>query len=94
MALFRKNKNKKEEVVKPIERDVKVEVSQKPKQVSEKSTTNKTTPIKPAGRNIYYVSARKDKQGKKTGWEVKKENASKVTRIVDTKEKKSEAKRS
>ncbi|MGL4251970.1 MAG: DUF2188 domain-containing protein [Metamycoplasmataceae bacterium] len=49
------------------------------------SSTSKTT-TKTSGRNIYYVSARKDKTGKKLGWEIKKENASKVTRIVDTKE--------
>lgn len=38
------------------------------------------------GRNIYYVSARKDKEGKKTGWEVKKENADKITKLCKTKE--------
>ncbi|MBR3832414.1 MAG: DUF2188 domain-containing protein [Mycoplasmataceae bacterium] len=38
------------------------------------------------GRNIYYVSARKDKTGKKLGWEVKKENASKITKLCETKE--------
>lgn len=38
------------------------------------------------GRNIYYVSARKDKTGKKLGWEVKKENATKITKFCDTKE--------
>ncbi|MGL5617860.1 MAG: DUF2188 domain-containing protein [Metamycoplasmataceae bacterium] len=49
------------------------------------SSASKTA-SKISGRNIYYVSARKDKTGKKIGWEIKKENASKVTRIVDTKE--------
>ena len=38
------------------------------------------------GRNIYYVSVRKDKNGKKIGWEVKKENADKVTKVCETKE--------
>lgn len=38
------------------------------------------------GRNIYYVSVRKDKNGKKLGWEVKKENADKITRLCETKE--------
>lgn len=38
------------------------------------------------GRNIYYVSARKDKNGKKIGWEIKKENAEKVTKVCETKE--------
>lgn len=38
------------------------------------------------GRNIYYVSARKDKDGKKVGWEVKKENAEKITKLCETKE--------
>ncbi len=37
-------------------------------------------------RNIYYVSVRKDKEGRKLGWEVKKENAERVTRICETKE--------
>ncbi|MGL5733076.1 MAG: DUF2188 domain-containing protein [Metamycoplasmataceae bacterium] len=49
------------------------------------SSASKTT-AKTSGRNIYYVSARKDKTGKKLGWEIKKENASKVTRVVDTKD--------
>lgn len=48
--------------------------------------SDKVTATRTLGRNIYYVSARKDKNGKKVGWEVKKENASKVTRIVNTKE--------
>lgn len=38
------------------------------------------------GRNIYYVSVRKDKNGKKLGWEVKKENADKITKLCETKE--------
>lgn len=37
-------------------------------------------------RNIYYVSARKDKDGKKLGWEVKKEKADRITKICATKE--------
>lgn len=37
-------------------------------------------------RNIYYVSARKDKDGKKVGWEVKKEKAAKITKLCSTKE--------
>lgn len=38
-------------------------------------------------RNIYYLTCRKDKNGKKTGWEVKIEKAKKVTGIFETKEK-------
>lgn len=41
---------------------------------------------KSTGRNIYYVSARKDKDGKKIGWEVKKEKAIKITKLCATKE--------
>lgn len=41
---------------------------------------------KDKGRNIYYVSARKDNKGKKLGWEVKKENANKITKLCETKE--------
>lgn len=37
------------------------------------------------GRNIYYISARKD-DGKKIGWEVKMENCEKVSAVCDTKE--------
>ncbi|MCF0217941.1 MAG: DUF2188 domain-containing protein [Malacoplasma sp.] len=38
------------------------------------------------GRNIYYLSARKDKDGKKECWEIKMENAKKVSALADTKE--------
>lgn len=38
------------------------------------------------GRNIYYISARKDKDGKKEGWEVKMENCQKISALVSTKE--------
>ena len=37
-------------------------------------------------RNIYYVCARKDKDGKKIGWEVKKEKADRITKICATKD--------
>lgn len=49
----------------------------------------KTTTIKKeqsSGRNIYYVSMRKDDNGKKLGWEVKKEKAAKITKLCETKE--------
>lgn len=49
-------------------------------------TRTTTTTVKKEGRNIYYVSARKDKDGKKLGWEVKKENAEKITKLCNTKE--------
>ncbi len=37
------------------------------------------------GRNIYYISARKE-DGKKIGWEVKMENCEKVSAVCETKE--------
>lgn len=82
MAFWNKNKNKKDEIK---------EIETKKEKVNEKEIEMKKDPskesfAKPQGRNIYYVSARKDKNGKKIGWEVKKENATKVTRIVDTKD--------
>lgn len=40
----------------------------------------------PGSRNIYYVSVRKSKEGKKIGWEVKKEKAAKITKLCSTKE--------
>ena len=51
---------------------------------SSKSTEKKENVSK--GRNIYYLSARKDKDGSKEGWEVKKENCQKVSAILPTKE--------
>ena len=38
------------------------------------------------GRNIYYLSARKDKDGRKECWEVKMENCERVSALVPTKE--------
>ncbi|MDK2820019.1 MAG: DUF2188 domain-containing protein [Mycoplasmataceae bacterium] len=99
--LKNKNKNKTEEVVQKDSKVQKEELVNKEKPVvtaikekpvvTDKKTasTTKTTKMnshKTPGRNIYYVSARKDKNGKKVGWEVKKENATKVTRLVNTKE--------
>lgn len=40
----------------------------------------------PKGRNIYYLSARKDKDGNKECWEIKMENCEKVSALVSTKE--------
>lgn len=37
------------------------------------------------GRNIYYLSARKDKDGKKECWEIKMENCDRVSALVPTK---------
>ena len=37
-------------------------------------------------RNIYYVSARKNDEGKVIGWEVKKEKCEKITALCKTKE--------
>lgn len=53
-----------------------------------KDKMNDTKSIKTtqsSGRRIYYVSARKDKDGKKIGWEVKKEKAAKITKLCATK---------
>lgn len=41
---------------------------------------------KKEGRNIYYISARKDNANKVIGWEVKKEKCERVTAICRTKE--------
>ncbi|MGL5519807.1 MAG: DUF2188 domain-containing protein [Metamycoplasmataceae bacterium] len=41
---------------------------------------------KKATTNIYYVTPRKDKSGKKIGWEVKKGNAAKVTKVLASKQ--------
>ena len=45
--------------------------------------TNQTNPRQ--GRNIYYVSARKAFGKIKTAWEVKKEKATRVQKLFDTK---------
>ncbi|MGL5205044.1 MAG: DUF2188 domain-containing protein [Metamycoplasmataceae bacterium] len=66
--------------------DFEMLINIKEQAVSSSNSSSPKTSTKTIGRNIYYVSARKDKTGKKLGWEVKKENASKVTRIVNTKE--------
>ncbi len=42
--------------------------------------------VQQKGRNIYYLSARKDKDGKKDCWEIKMENCKKVSALADTKE--------
>ena len=49
-------------------------------------TTSTSTPNSGTSRNIYYVSIRKDKDGKKQGWEVKKEKAGRITKLCATKE--------
>lgn len=50
-------------------------------------TNDKATEKKgPKGRNIYYLSARKDKDRKKEGWEVKMENCERISALVATKE--------
>lgn len=54
--------------------------------MSTTNTTAKKVPATNKGRNIYYVSVRKDKDGKKLGWEVKKEKAAKITKLCATKE--------
>ena len=41
---------------------------------------------KKEGRNIYYISARKDNSNKVIGWEVKKEKWERVKAICITKE--------
>lgn len=41
---------------------------------------------KKEGRNIYYISARKNDEGKVVGWEVKKEKCERVTALCKTKE--------
>ena len=41
---------------------------------------------KKEGRNIYYISARKDSANKVVGWEVKKEKCERVTAVCKTKE--------
>lgn len=46
----------------------------------------KKDPKAPKGRNIYYLSARKDKDGKKDCWEVKMENCERVSALMPTKE--------
>jgi uncharacterized protein YdaT len=92
MAFWNKKKKYKEEteIEKTLELDVSKLSSSKTKTGSIKAETSttkiKTGATKTLGRNIYYVSARKDKTGKKIGWEVKKENSLKVTRVVNTKE--------
>ncbi len=94
MAFWKKkkeNKYKEEtEIEKTMELDISELSSSKKKtettKVETSTTKLKTNPSKQLGRNIYYVSARKDKSGKKIGWEVKKENSLKVTRIVNTKD--------
>lgn len=48
-----------------------------------KSTTSKKTK---ENRNIYHVTPRKDKSGKKIGWEVKLEGSKKVTAFCKTKD--------
>lgn len=48
------------------------------------STTMSTTEKK--GRNIYYISARKNDEGKVIGWEVKKEKCEKITTLCKSKE--------
>lgn len=40
----------------------------------------------PKGRNIYYLSARKDKDGKKECWEIKMENCERVSALANTKD--------
>lgn len=52
----------------------------------EEKITEEKKETKQTKRNIYYVSARKDKDGKKVGWEVKKEKAAKITKLCSTKE--------
>ncbi len=90
MAFWSKKKKYKEEteIEKTLELDVsKISKTKTGTVKAETSTTKlKTGATKTLGRNIYYVSARKDKSGRKIGWEVKKENSLKVTRIVSTKE--------
>ena len=91
MAFWNKKKTKEYKEETEIEKTMELDISKlstdTDKTKTETSTTKlKTNPSKPLGRNIYYVSARKDKHGKKIGWEVKKENSLKVTRIVNTKE--------
>ncbi|MGL6125306.1 MAG: DUF2188 domain-containing protein [Metamycoplasmataceae bacterium] len=71
---------------KKLELETKVPLSKEPKKQKTSSLSESKKNTKQIGRNIYYVSARKDKSGAKVGWEVKKENATKVTRIVSTKE--------
>lgn len=41
---------------------------------------------KKEGRNIYYISARKNDDGKVIGWEVKKEKCERITALCKTKE--------
>lgn len=95
MAFWNK-KNKREETKKVVE-EKPIEINEdmnddnsnssfKTKNTKSNTKNDKLTSTRSLGRNIYYVSARKDKSGKKIGWEVKKENAAKVTRIVNTKE--------
>lgn len=67
--------------------DQKSNKKSKSRKTSSKSQGGENMAIaKDKGRNIYYVSARKDNKGKKLGWEVKKENANKITKLCDTKE--------
>ncbi|MDE5767605.1 MAG: DUF2188 domain-containing protein [Malacoplasma sp.] len=42
--------------------------------------------VQSKGRNIYYLSARKGKDGKKDCWEIKMENCKKVSALADTKD--------
>ncbi|MGL4617031.1 MAG: DUF2188 domain-containing protein, partial [Mycoplasmoidaceae bacterium] len=50
---------------------------------TKKLSTSKSSSTK---RNIYHVSPRRDKAGKKIGWEVKLEGSKKVTSICKTKD--------
>ncbi|MGL5640570.1 MAG: DUF2188 domain-containing protein [Mycoplasmoidaceae bacterium] len=53
------------------------------KKPAKKSSSSKSTST---NRNIYHVSPRKDKAGKKIGWEVKLEGSKKVTSFCKTKD--------
>lgn len=77
------------ETTKEFEKKTKQMIKNTTKDQKDIMKTTKTISIDTSdkkGRNIYYVSARKDKAGKKLGWEVKKENASKITKLCETKE--------
>lgn len=50
------------------------------------TTTMSTSTTEKKGRNIYYISARKNDEGKVIGWEVKKEKCEKITALCKTKE--------
>ncbi|MGL5246470.1 MAG: DUF2188 domain-containing protein [Mycoplasmoidaceae bacterium] len=62
--------------------------SAKKKPAKKTSSTKKASSSKSAStnRNIYHVSPRKDKAGKKIGWEIKLEGSKKVTSFCKTKD--------